>query len=64
MKGKGQVQDADLSFVDACVSVHVRRLVCDMRVFVCAGVLWGRETFWTGIVGFIMSAYSMSWDYV
>lgn len=30
MKGKGQVQDAVLSFVDACVSVHVRRLVCVM----------------------------------
>lgn len=60
MKGKGQVQDADLSFVDACVSVHVRRLVCDMCACVC--VLWGRETFWTGIVGSIMSAYSVSWD--
>jgi len=60
MKGKGQVRDADLSFVDECVSEHARRLMRDM----CACVLWGRETFWTGIVGFIMRAYSVSWDYV
>lgn len=34
----------------------------DCVQYVCVCVLWGRETFWTGIVGSIMSVYSVSWD--